>query len=155
MQNPTAIQEQLSQLRDLLQSPIAHLEPDNQSATLLNARQMLEASAHCCIVVATSTNSNKFKNIKNLYRGMAALKSLQRQLCKEYPPLHASLIGVYPSLESPACVYELNTNADGYIARNVLPYAGSPLVNTLKHLVSKLLGANPAVGGLGLTLYKE
>ena len=77
------------------------------------------------------------------------------KLCNEYPSLHTSLIGIYPSLEYPACVYELNTNADRYVSANVLPYTGSALISTVKYLIDKFLGANPAVGGLGLTLYKE
>jgi|GEM_PF-2754975 len=155
MQNSHTIEEPFSQLKDVLQSPIAHLDLNNPAATLLKARQMLDTSAHCCIVVATSTSSHKYQNIKNLYRSMTILKGLHQRLSKEHSSLHASLIGVYPSLEYPACVYEINTYADQYVTKNVLPYAGFSLVNTIKYLVGKLIGANPAVGGLGLSLYSE
>tara|TARA_R110000823_G_scaffold9570_2_gene33274 strand:+ start:14672 stop:15121 length:450 start_codon:yes stop_codon:yes gene_type:complete len=149
------MQEQFFQLEDVLQAPIAQLDDYNQAATLQKAKQLLNTSTQSCIVVATSTSNHKLQNIKTLYRSMVALKILQRKLCNEYPSLHTSLIGIYPSLEYPACVYELNTNADRYVSANVLPYTGSALISTVKYLIDKFLGANPAVGGLGLTLYKE
>ena len=147
--------EEFLHLKKVLHSHILILEIDEEALTLLKTRRILETSGQCCIVLATCTTSNKLRNINNLYRGAAVLKRLQRQLCSEYPSLQTSLIGIYPSLEYPACVYELNTNADRYVEGNVLPYASSPLISTIKYLISKLLGANPAVGGLGLSLYKE
>lgn len=155
MQSSNSIDQQFYQLREALQIPVVQLDTDNHSATLLDAKNVLNSSAHCCIVVATSISRNKFQNIKNLHRSMTLLKHLQRQLCIEYPILRVRLIGIYPSLDYPACVYELKTDAERYVTRNVLPHGGSPLKSTIKYLISKLLGANPSVGGLGLTLYKE
>ncbi len=143
------------QLEGVLQTPIVELEHEKHYAELPNVKHLINNSPHCCIVVATSTGSNKLQNLKNLYRCMSLLKRLRRQLCEEYPSLETNLIGIYPSLDYPACVYELNTNAARYVANNVLPYPSSPLISTIKHLISKLLGTNPAVGGLGLTVYKE
>ena len=96
-----------------------------------------------------------FQNMMSLYKNISALKRLQGQLCNENPSLYSSLIGIYPTLDYPACVYELNTNAERYVTENVLPHAGSPLKSAVKRLISKLLGVNPAVGGLGLILYEE
>lgn len=155
MQEFIAKEKKHSQLEEVLQSPIVQLDAANQAVILINVKQLLSASAHCCIVIATSTSSNKLKNITTLYKSLAALKNIQRQLCAKDSLLTASLIGIYPSLEYPACVYELNTNADSYVSSNVLPHAGSALINTAKFLISKFLGANPAVGALGLVLHKE
>ncbi len=154
MQNPTVIEEHFRQLEDVLKSPVAACEPRNRAQTLIKARQILDTSAQCCIVVATSISSNPVHNIIDLYRSMSCLKYIQRQLCEEYVPLHTCLIGIYPSLEYPACVYELNTNADRYVINNVFPYASSPLITLLKYVISKFIGSNPSVGGLGLAFYK-
>ncbi|MBQ0831321.1 hypothetical protein [Marinobacter sp.] len=155
MQKFTARDEQLLQLKETLQNPITLLNDNNYSATLLEASQLLVTSARCCIVVATNTGSDTLQSITNLYKGMAALKRLKKYFLKEHPGTGATLIGIYPSLEYPACVYELNTSADRYVAGNVLPYTGSPLAKAIKHLIRRLLGVSPAVGGLGLALYRN
>ena len=49
----------------------------------------------------------------------------------------------------------MNTSADRYVSSNILPNTGSALTRAIKEFITKLLGANPAVGGLGLLLYKE
>src|SRR5690554_5606497 len=155
MSKPVVENTRLSQLNDVLLAPILTLSLNDDSVTQLNAKSLLESDKQCCIVSATSTSNNTLTNIKSLYKSMSALKRLQKIFCYEYPSIHTSLIGIYPSLDYPACVYELNTDAERYVTGNVLPYAGSPFKSTVKYLISKLLGANPAVGGLGLILYKE
>ncbi len=152
---PSCSSQEYPQLKDVVQGPILILEVDDQQLALLKTKEILKTYKNCCIVVPTTTTSHKLKNIRNLHRRMGALKRLQRQLCSENPPIQTSLIGIYPSLEYPACVYELNTHADRYVAGNVLPHPGSSLVSMMKYLIAKLLGANPAVGGLGLAVYEE
>jgi hypothetical protein len=151
----SVISEQLSQLKDVLQSPVVLLELADQPMAMRQARQILENSMHCCIIAPTSQSNQKLRNIINLYQSMAVLKKLQRQFCNEYSLSETSLIGIYPSLEYPACVYQLHTNADHYVSTNVLPYNNSALISTAKYFAQKLLGANPAIGGLGLILYRE
>ncbi|MBK1871743.1 hypothetical protein FE848_00755 [Marinobacter sp. 1-3A] len=155
MQNSTVKDGELLQLKEALQSPITPLNDDNGSAALLEAKQLLITSGRCCIVVATSTGSNTLQNITNLYQGMASLKRLKKHFLKERPDTRATLIGIYPSLEYPACVFELNTNADRYVAGNVLPHTGSLLETAVKSMISRLLGVSPAVGGIGLAVYRE
>ena len=106
-------------------------------------------------VVPTTKQSNKLKSFNNLYRCTSLLRRIRRRLCIDDPSLKVVLIGVYPSLDYPACVYEMNTSADRYVSSNILPNTGSALTRAIKEFITKLLGANPAVGGLGLLLYKE
>jgi hypothetical protein len=149
------IKKQLIQLEEVVNGPIAQLDTGNQAATRLKVTEFLSESAHCCVVVPANAGNNKLKNIITLYKGMIALKNIQRQLCKQHSLVTACLIGIYPSLEYPACVFELHTNAENYVSGNVLPHTGSALIGTIKYLIGKLLGANPAVGALGLILYRE
>lgn len=144
-----------SQLEEVLHSLIMQLDASNQALALLKAKQLLRASGHHCLVVPTSVGGNKLKNITRLYKSLAVLKDIQRQLLNEDSSLSTSLIGIYPSLEYPACVYELNTNADNYVSGNVLPHAGAPIIGIIKYLMTKLLGVSPAVGALGLVLHLE
>jgi len=151
----TAKEEQFSQLKDVLQSPVVMLQFADSASTMLKARQLLKTSERCCIIANTSTSNQKLKNIKTLYHSLATLKKLQRQFSHEYPLATANLIGIYPSLDYPACVYELHTSADHYVSGNILPYDQSNLTRMIRYVIGKLLGANPAVGGLGLVLSKD
>lgn len=146
--------EEYSQLEDVLQSPIAILQLHDQASTLLETKEILDTCKHCCVVTATSTSSHKLRNIKTLYQSLAALKKLRKQLSQQYPLTDTSLIGIYPSLQYPACVYQLHTNADRYISANVLPNDASAVVSMIKYIIRRLLGVNPAIGGLGLILYR-
>lgn len=145
----------LSQLKDVLHSPIILLKPDNQRVIQQEVSQLLSVSGRCCIITNTSTKKNKFEKLRALYKSLAELKDLQRQIFDKDPLIKSSLIGIYPSLEYPACVYELDTNADRYVSDKVLPHAGLSLPGTIKLLIHKFLGINPAVGALGLALYRK
>jgi len=148
-------EKRLCQLEDVLQLRVVQVDPEKCSVVFSDAKHLLDNSDHFCVVVATSNNSSKLRNLRDLFRCMSQLKRLQRKLSKEYPFLDTSLIGIYPSLEYPACVYELNTKAARYVTENVLPHSDKLLVMIIKYLASKLLRANPTIGGLGLTVYKE
>ncbi|WP_309043348.1 hypothetical protein [Marinobacter sediminicola] len=155
MPDHTAKEEQFSQLEDVLQSPVVMLQLADSAATTLKVRQLLQASKRCCIITNTSTSNRKLKNIKTLYHSLATLNKLQQDFSHEDPLTNANLVGIYPSLDYPACVYELNTSADLYVSANILPYDHSNLARMIRNVVAKLLGANPAIGGLGLILSRE
>tara|TARA_R110001592_G_scaffold148669_3_gene373820 strand:+ start:237 stop:704 length:468 start_codon:yes stop_codon:yes gene_type:complete len=148
-------EEQFSQLEDVLQSPVVMLQLADSESTILKARQLLKTSERCCIIANTSTSNQKLKTIKTLYHSMAALKKIQQEFSHEDPLTNANLVGIYPSLDYPACVYELHTSADLYVSANILPYDQSNLARMIRYVVAKLLGANPAIGGLGLILSRE
>ena len=150
-----SVKEEYSQLKDVLQSPIATLQLADHASTLLETKGMLTTSRQCCIVVATSSSTHKLRNIKTLYQSLVVLKKLKQQLSQEYKLSDTRLIGIYPSLKYPACVYQLHTNADRYVSANVLPGDTSAIVGLIKYIISRLLGANPAIGGLGLILYRD
>jgi hypothetical protein len=154
MPNPIK-SEELSQLEDVLQTSIVMLALHDHALTLRKMKDILVTSRHCCIVTATSTSSHKLRNIKTLYYSLIALKKLKQQLLHEYPRSHVSLIGIYPSLQYPACVYQLRTNADRYVSANVLPYESSAVAGVIKYVIGRLFGANPAIGGLGLILHRD
>lgn len=147
--------EKLSQLEDALQSPTIALELDDPASTKSKVRELLKTSKHCCIIVATSESNNKLRNIKTLYYSLIMLRKLRKKFDNEYSLSSTSLLGIYPSLQYPVCIYELHTNADRYISANVLPHDTSALMGTIKYLTKRLLGASPSIGGLGLILYRK
>jgi len=155
MTRSSATKHQFLQLEAVLESPIIMLEHNDQALIILKAKQLLKTSRHCSIVAATSTSNQTLRNIITLYRSFAILKKLKRQLCSDSSVENTSLIGIYPSLEYPACVYELRTNADRYVSANVLPYASSTYMMVIRYLFRKIIGVNPDVGGLGLILSKD
>jgi hypothetical protein len=151
----SAKETEFSQLEDALQSPIVILHLGDNTLTLAKTRRILKTSKHCSIIADTSTSSQKLTRIKTLYYSLVALKKLRQQLCHEHSLSDMSLIGIYPSLQYPACVYQLHTNADRYISANVLPRDNSAVIGTIKYFIGRLLGANPAVGGLGLLVHRK
>ncbi len=147
--------DHLPQLAAVLEVSIIQIDQNNPDDVFSDAKQLLSQNSECCIVVPTTKQSNKLKSFNNLYRCTSLLRRIRRRLCIDDPSLKVVLIGVYPSLDYPACVYEMNTSADRYVSSNILPNTGSALTRAIKEFITKLLGANPAVGGLGLLLYKE
>lgn len=155
MSKLNAKKEEFLQLEDALQSPVLTLHLDDQALALQKTRTILKDSKHCCIIIATNIGSGKLRNLKTLYHGMTALNKLKYRLYQEYCLSDTSLIGIYPSLQYPACVYQLKTNADRYVSANVLPCDNSAVIGTIKYFIGRLLGANPAVGGLGLLVHRK
>tara|TARA_R110000823_G_scaffold24467_6_gene72735 strand:- start:3420 stop:4007 length:588 start_codon:yes stop_codon:yes gene_type:complete len=155
MFKPTTKENQLSQLRDVLQSPVVLLDLDDQSSTTHAVQQILKSFTCCSVIVATSTSSQTIKNIRTLYRSMTALKIIKRQFSYDYPQSTTNLIAIYPSIEYPACVYELHTNAGRYISDKVLPYEHSIFKWVIKNLIETLTSVPPAVGGIGLMIHRN
>lgn len=146
---------QLIQLEAVLESPILMLEPGDQELVILQAKRLLNSSGRCCVITATSTSDQTLKNIIAQYRALATLKKLKRQLCSESSLEGISFIGIYPSLEYPACVYELETSANRYVSANVLPYTRSIFLGVIRKLLSRILGFDPYIGASGLILYRD
>jgi hypothetical protein len=150
-----AKKEQFSQLEEVLAIPIVALELSNFALTMRNARHQLNTTDQCCIIAAASKGNQKLEKVRTLRNSLVMLKRLQQQIRIEYPLANANLIGIYPSLEYPICVYELNTNADRYVASNVLPSDRFALIRIIKYIIGKFIGTNPNVGGLGLIIHKD
>lgn len=146
---------QLTQIGDILQSPIVLLDLVGQSTTTLAVHEILKSSTCCSVIAASSTSDKTVKNIKTLYRSMKLLKKIKKQLSYDYPYSSINLIAIYPSLEYPACVYELHTNADHYISNKVLPYEHSILKWVIKNFIEKLTSVPHAVGGIGLMIHRN
>lgn len=155
MSTITIRKPQFSRLGDLLQSSMVILKTDDKSLTIREAEYCLDTYKSCCIVGATSKSKNRINNITNLYFSMITLKRIRRQLHYKYSLSNASLIGIYPSLEYPACAYELNTNADHYVSSNILPKDNFIFLKIIKFFIRKLFNIDPTIGGIGLYLTRE
>lgn len=150
MSNHIFEEKNLEQLRDVLNVPIITLELDNPSLTFSQTKSTLSEVNSCFIVASTTDREKKIDKIIIFYRIRNLLKNIEKQIKKEYPFSQISTIGIYPSLQYPACVYELNTAADKYVYSNVLPYEKSVSRRILKYLIEKNLGLPPSIGGFGL-----
>jgi hypothetical protein len=145
------------QLFEVLEVPIIPLELDNLFSSTRQARLILGASGCCCVTVTASVcaQDRKLSGILSFYRRVRALKKFRKQLIEDFPAMSANFIGIYPSIEYPACVYELDTAAAKYVGANILPPDGSALKKQLKYFFEKILGVNPSLGGIGLILSRE
>lgn len=147
--------EKFIELEKLIKGYIFILDEEKIELTAEKIRKNLEAANNCFVVTTLDNDYGKIGFLMKLHRKKVAFKKLQHQLCRDYPCLKTSLIGIYPSLDYPACIYEMSTNADRYVKNNVLPYDRNPLKRVVKYLLIKLLGINPVVGGIGLSVHKE
>lgn len=142
----------LKQLKEMLHCPMVELKCEDSLSTILSAKDILRNSELCCIVTETAKSDKKLVNIKHLYRKRRVLEKVKKQLTQESPETRAVLVGIYPSLEDPTCLYELQTNASIYVNNNILPSNGSSLKRVIKYITEMMLGTNPTVGGLALIL---
>lgn len=143
------------QLCEMLQSPVIELNCKGPALNLATILDTLNNSKHCCIIVKTDISNIKIGKIRTLYNATVLLNKIQKRLHQEDPELSTSLIGIYPSISRPSCVYELHSNAGTYVKNNILPPSDSGLKGTIKCITDKILGVNPSVGGLGLIIQKE
>lgn len=145
----------LEQLHEMLQSPIIELNCEGPPLNLLTIIEILNNSKQCCIIIKTDTSNKKLYRIKALHKTKIMLRKIQEQLRQQDPQLSTRLIGIYPSISCPSCVYELHTDADTYVNNNILPSNDSGFKKTIKCIIEKILGVSPSVGGLGLILERE
>lgn len=61
-------------------------------------------------------------------------------------------IGIYPSLDNPRVVYELDSPAELYIEENVLPRFGSGIKGWVKYLIKKVTRLNPSIAAVGIII---
>lgn len=103
----------------------------------------------CCIVFEVDQSSNSAVRAVTLASHIWSARRARRKLAHltGHP---ADLIGVYPKLDNPTIIFELDTPAASYVHRNVLPGFGNSLTATAKRFLSALLKTDPGLSGIGI-----
>ncbi|MDO6442522.1 hypothetical protein [Marinobacter sp. 2_MG-2023] len=156
MNNINSTEEHTGQLRDVLNIPIIIISLDDSSlSTILDNPSFFNKKEFCIIVSINKINKKKIYKAINLYRTKKLLKNITKKLKNEKNLSVKSIIGIYPSLEYPACVYELHTFAERYVYKNILPHKNSFSKKLIGYLIRKILGFPASIGALGLIINRE
>lgn len=147
--------ERFVNLANILQSPVIELQISDPFKAEVIAKNKLERVGHCSIVVSRYGKSNRLPEILLLRKKAKLLKKLDKALSQEDSRVTTAFMGVYPSLDQPICVYELDTIADSYITKNILPVDHQWVRRVAKYLVGRFIGINPATEGIALILFRK
>lgn len=105
----------------------------------------------CCVIFEVDQNSNTASRAATLVLHTRRARRAQRRLA-HLTEHKANLIGVYPTLDNPVAIFELETPAADYVQRNVLPSFGSSLSASIKRLLAVLTRTDPGLSGIGLVI---
>ena len=105
---------------------------------------LAQAADHDCVAYAIAVNTPIVTRLMTL----ATFRLQRRRAARAMVRARAEVVATYgvdPSLEHPACFYELDSPAADYADRCVRPRGPSP---GLRRLVTRLCGCDPALGGV-------
>lgn len=105
----------------------------------------------CCVIFEVGQNGNIASRAATLVLHMWRARLARRRLT-HLTEHKANLIGIYPTLENPVAIFELETPAADYVQRNVLPSFGSSLSASVKRLLAALIRTDPGLSGIGLVV---
>lgn len=105
----------------------------------------------CCVIFEVDQNGNSARRAATLALHVWKARLARRKLAR-LTGHKTDLLGIYPRLDNPTAIFELNTPAADYMHKNVLPGYGSSLSATVKRLLAILIQADPGLAGVGLVV---
>lgn len=105
----------------------------------------------CCIVFEVDQNSNAAVRVLTLAFHLLSVRRARRNLAHltGHP---TDLIGVYPKLDNPTVIFELDSPAANYVHANVLPAFGNSLASRVKRLMFNVFKTDPGLAGIGVVV---
>jgi hypothetical protein len=138
----------LNALSKNLQVPL--LDIANETGQLDSMVPFTQAQANSTefgIILRVDERSNILSKILSLiwvaYRVRSIGLKLQRQGC-----MVVGSMGVYPDMSDPVTIYELDSEAEQYINRYVLPAFPEGIKGHLRKLIMKLTRLHPSIAGV-------
>ena len=140
--------DNLSALEQNLQVPV--LQPNDQEGrnkSLSEFVQSLNHDAEFGVLFRVVEHPNSLKKIISLVWLAVSIWLIRFRLRQVGANVQASF-GVYPSVEDPVTIYELNSEAEQYINRYVLPTFPHGINGDLRKLVMKMTRLHPSLAGV-------
>lgn len=145
----------LSQLEEIFQSPVFELDCNNRSTIVFSAHRILQETGQFCMFNDIKPSESKIARLFSLYRNIKLLEAIKSQALKGNSQINGSLVGVYPTLKDPTCIFQLKTAAEKYVTSNVLPAGETRPKQIVKFLATKLTGIHPSTGNVVLVLRRK
>lgn len=105
----------------------------------------------CCVVFEVDQNGNSASRAATLTLHTWKARLARRRFTR-LTGHKSDLVGIYPRLDNPTAIFELDTPAADYMQKNVLPDYGNSLSATVKRLLAMLIQADPGLAGIGLVV---
>ena len=106
------------------------------------------------IVLEFSSHENFLKRLYNLLLSRVIIYRIKRYLNQLGIKVDSSY-GVYPSVSTPAILFELGKQSEEYITKYVMPPISGGVSGRLRVIIKKLIKFHPSLGGLLIIAKRE
>ena len=106
------------------------------------------------VVLEFSSHGNFLKRLYFLFLSRISIYRIKRYLIRLGIKVDSSY-GVYPSVLTPAIIFELGKQSEVYINEYILPPISSGFSGRLRELIKKLIKFHPSLGGLLIIAKRE
>ncbi len=125
---------------------------------LREIRSLVKASSHSlgpsqpiCVVFTLDDGRSSLIKLLRILSTFAKIRFLSIFLARKRLFI-TKAYGIYPTTERPMVVFEMHSNAEGYVVEKILPERPSGLNGYLRLMVTRLTKINPVLGGVALVI---
>ena len=149
------MQSDLKTLEHLLQLPLFDSGHCHNKATTdeLNNFAQSQNIKEFGILLRIEVHTSVIKKMISLYKASLQIRNLIKTVLRDGNEI-VNKMGVYPNIEDPVTIYQLNSVAEKYTNRFVLPVFPQGINGVIRRLLMVYLKFHPSVAGLILVVRK-
>lgn len=146
----TSTHSDLNELEDAVQAPLMELRPSMWGSgfqALQDFISPLEKSTAFAVLVRVGIRQNAVRKAHSLLHTSMYIWLLELVLTRQGNSI-VGRFGVYPTAEDPVAIYSLDSRAERYINKHVLPSLPGGLNGLFRRIIMKIAKCHPSVGGI-------
>ncbi len=106
------------------------------------------------VLITTGDHQNAAKKLWCYLQAFLRLRYLKYRITR-IPDITMTSYGVYPHIENPFAIYQLNSAAETYANENILPGINTGLKNHALRVLKSLIRHHPSTAGIVISIYKK
>jgi hypothetical protein len=132
-------------------SPIYDLNLREIRALVEAPKHSVKPSQPMCIVFTVHDERNSLFKLLRIISTFAKIRVLRKSFSDE-SSFFTKTYGIYPTINHPIVVFEMQSHAEEYVVEKILPEGPSGLNGYLRLTITRLTKINPTLGGVALVI---
>lgn len=114
----------------------------------------LTVGAPFCKVFTITQKDNQIKKLASLFLTIVKVSAFIRMIDRD-ERLTYTRVGIYPTLEAPVVIFELDAPASAYVYDRILPRPPKGMIGVIKRQIVKRTGVHPSIAALGIVVRRS
>jgi hypothetical protein len=132
-------------------SPVFNLTLREIFSILEESKHSLGPPRPTCVIFTLDDGGNSLLKLLKIFFTSTKIRFVSIFISIKYNYTSKSY-GIYPTIEQPSLVFEIQSPAEDYVMKNILPEGPDKLVGYLRLIVKKMTKINPILGGVAFMI---